>query len=352
MTSTLHTRGWRLCLGAAALFGASSPAASVLVDDVAPLILAGLLYLGAAVAVLPAVVRQRPSVTDLRLTWRPLAIAVLLGGAVGPALLVTGLSLTTAATASILLNTELVATVVLAALFFREHIGSRVAAGAALVTTAGVAASWQPGAEVDPGALLVVAGCVCWGVDNCVTAGIDRVSPETVVLCKGAVAGGANLALGILIYGAAGSASIAMVGSAVAVGALGYGLSIALWVRGAQALGAARAQMVFAVGPFFGTAIAWLVLRDPVMTHTVVAAGLAAVGIGLAVRSEHEHPHTHEPIRHRHGHTHSDAHHDHDHAGVKEVELTGSHEHEHAHDRRRHSHPHLPDLHHRHDHAD
>ena len=203
----MSRRGALRCLLAAMLFGASAPAASVLSEDMAALTLAGLLYLGAALAVAPAVHRRPPQRDALRAGWRPLAVAVIAGGALGPALLVAGLARIDAATASILLNLELVATVILAATFFREHLGRRVLGGAALVAAGGALLVWDPGAEVSTGALLIAAACACWGLDNCVTARIEQLSPQTVVLAKGTVAGSVNLVLGLTVVGRAGPRS-------------------------------------------------------------------------------------------------------------------------------------------------
>ncbi len=125
------------CLLAAVLFGASAPAASVLARDMPALTLAGLLYVGAALAMAPVVVRRPPRLYAVRADWKPVTIAVVAGGALGPVFLVAGLARIDAATASILLNLELVATVVLAATLFREHLGRRVLGGAALVAAAG-----------------------------------------------------------------------------------------------------------------------------------------------------------------------------------------------------------------------
>ena len=166
------------CLLAAVLFGASAPAASELTDDVSALVLAGLLYLGAGLAVIPSVVRRPPSRVALQRDWRPALVAVVAGGAIGPAFLMAGLARTSAASASILLNLELAATVALAATVFREHLGPRLLAGAGLVTTAGVILAWEPGAEISAGALLIAVACLAWGVDNGVTAKIDQLGPE------------------------------------------------------------------------------------------------------------------------------------------------------------------------------
>ncbi len=295
---------WR-CLGAAVLFGVSAPAASVLASDMSALLLAGLLYVGAALAVLPAVRRKPPGRAELRQGWGSLAVAVVAGGALGPALLVLGLARVEASTASILLNLELVATVVLAGMFFGEHLGRRVLLAAGLITAGGVLLVWSPGGSISVGALFVAAACACWGLDNCVTARIEHLSPETVVLAKGAVAGSVNVALGATVASEAGTSLTAgQVAAALAVGAAGYGLSITWWVKGARDLGAARAQVIFATAPFIGAAVAWVVLGDPVSGAQVAAVALAAVGVWVSIDSAHGHEHRHEPTVHEHEHTH------------------------------------------------
>ncbi len=336
------------CLLAAVLFGASAPAASRLAGDVPVLVLAGLLYLGAGLAVLPSVVRSAPTRQALQRDWRPASVAVIAGGAVGPALLVAGLARTSAATASILLNLELAATVLLAATIFREHLGRRVATGAVLVTAAGMILVWEPGAELSVGALLIAAACLAWGVDNGVTAKIDQLSPEHVVFLKGAVAGGANLMLGLAFAGDTSGISAGAVVAALAVGAAGYGASIVLWVKGARDLGAARGQVIFATAPFIGVLIAWVVLSEAVAWVQLVAVALAATGVAVSIESAHEHDHRHDTAEHEHEHSHDDDHHDHQH----EDGVDRRHTHQHRHQPRLHAHPHVPDLHHRHPHSE
>jgi drug/metabolite transporter (DMT)-like permease len=340
------------CLGAAVLFGASTPAASVLATDMSALVLAGLLYVGAGLAVMPAVLRRPPSRDDLRSGWAPLAVAVVAGGAVGPALLVLGLARVEASTASLLLNLELVATVVLAWLFFGEHLGRRVVLAAGLITLGGAALVWPRDGSLSVGSLLVAAACVCWGLDNCVTARIDHLSPATVVLAKGAVAGTVNVALGVTVASEIGSTlSAGQVVAALAIGATGYGLSIIWWVKGARDLGAARAQVIFATAPFIGAIGAWVVLSEPVRAAQMAAIVLAAVGVWLAVDSTHGHEHRHDPTDHDHEHTHPDEHHQHTHDITNE--FVGRHSHRHVHEGVLvHHHPHVPDLHHHHPHGD
>ncbi len=334
------------CLLAAVLFGASAPLASELTGSLPAFTLAGLLYVGAAFAAAPVTLRRPPTARALRAEWRPAAAAVVMGGAVGPVLLVAGLARTDPATASILLNAELAATVVLAAIVFREHLGARMWVAAGLITLAGAMLTWQPGASLDVGAVLVIAACVAWGFDNGVTASIEQLAPEHVVMLKGVIAGGANLAIGLIVAGWGTTTTLSDVVAALAIGAAGYGLSITLWVKGARDLGAARGQVIFATAPFIGAVIAWTLLGDDATTIQVVAAMSAGLGVAVSLRSAHDHSHQHHEVAHEHEHVHDDEHHDHEHADG----FTGRHAHVHEHRPLVHTHPHVPDLHHRHDH--
>jgi drug/metabolite transporter (DMT)-like permease len=204
--------------------------------------------------------------------------------------------------------------------------------------------AWSSSPELRFGALLVVAACCCWAVDNCVTAGLDHLAPHHITLAKGFVAGVANLAIGLIF---ATRPSLGTVVAGLLIGALGYGLSITLWVAGARDLGAARAQLIFAIDPFVGAAIAWLVLGEPITAAQVLALALAGTGVAAVMRSAHVHEHRHLAVEHDHEHVHDDAHHDHVHAEGPPAR------HQHAHRRQEvvHAYPHVPDLHHRHEHT-
>ena len=281
----------------------------------------------------------------MRAGWRLTTVAVVFGGALGPALLMAGLARVSAATASLLLNFELVATLAIAGLVFREHLGRRLVGAASLVAAAGFLLVWQPGSAFDVGGLLVIGACVCWGVDNSVTARIDQVSPEQITFAKGAVAGTANLVLG-LAFAATWHVGGRQVVAALLIGVLGYGLSITLWVKGARDLGAARGQVIFAAAPFVGALISWTILGESVSLAQLIAVPIAAAGIALSLRTAHAHSHQHNAVEHEHEHTHDDLHHDH----VHDDRVVGRHSHRHRHDAIDHVHSHVPDLHHSHRH--
>jgi drug/metabolite transporter (DMT)-like permease len=339
MRGLTQRHGWAWCLAAAALFGASTPAIKRVVGDVHPITLAGLLYLGAAIATAPFADLASPhrATNGAR---RRLAIAVLVGGGIAPVLLVLALDRTPASTVSLLLNLELVATAVVAWLFLHEHIGHRAAGGIGVLLAGGVLAAGGDGAHFTGGALLVVGACLCWGIDNAVTASLDAYSPAQITFAKGAIAGTVNLCLGLAIDG---WPSLRVAVLALAIGALGYGLSITMWITGARQVGAARGQVLFAMAPFVGALLAWPLNDEPPGALTAAAFAVSLTGVLVVASARHQHLHTHVTQRHAHPIDPTDPHHA---PGAIEV-VEGD---EHRHLTVTHTHEHLPDIHHRHVH--
>jgi drug/metabolite transporter (DMT)-like permease len=345
-------------LAAALLFGASTPLAKLLTGNTPPLLLAGLLYLGSGVGLgalmLLRRLRQRrrgQSPTPLHIPraevpW--LLGAILAGGMLGPALFMFGLTQTSAASASLLLNMEGLLTAVMAWLAFRENADRRIVLGMVAIMLGGVLLSWEPGgASFSPGALLIVGACLCWALDNNLTRKVSANDAMLVACLKGLLAGAANTAIA-LFNGASLPAGPAL-GYAGAVGFLGYGLSLTLFVIALRTLGTARTGAYFSVAPLFGVLISLALWPDAPGMLFWASAALMGVGVWLHLSEQHAHEHTHEPLLHTHSHRH-DAHHQHAHdlAG----QAGASHVHEHRHEPQTHSHPHYPDIHHRHPHAD
>jgi drug/metabolite transporter (DMT)-like permease len=161
------------CLAAAVLFGVSTPIAKVLLDDIGPFSLSGLLYIGAAVAVLPSARPISALGRGVRADRLRLSGVVVFGGMLAPVLLFLGLGTASANTVSLWLNLETALTAVLAAAFFREHIG-RAGWGAVAVVCAGsLLLVWPLSPGSAAAALLVGLACGCWAIDNNLTALID-----------------------------------------------------------------------------------------------------------------------------------------------------------------------------------
>ena len=257
-----------------------------------------------------------------------------------------GLTLTDGATASLLLNVEGVLTAALAWVVFKENADRQVVLGMLAIVAGSVLLSWAPGAgQLSPGALLVVAACLCWAVDNNLTRKVSTNDAMLVAGLKGLIAGACNTALA-LAWGDA-LPPLGPVAGSLVVGFFGYGLSLTLFVVGLRTLGAARTGAYFSVAPLFGVVISlalWPQLPSPLFWP---AAGLMALGVWLHVRERHHHLHTHEPLEHTHRHRH-DAHHQHAHAFAWDG--TEPHTHAHRHEALTHAHAHYPDIHPQHGH--
>jgi drug/metabolite transporter (DMT)-like permease len=340
--------GAGIALLSAALFGASTPASKLLLASLGPFQLAGLLYLGAALGMLPIFVKERRA-GDLPKLDRPNLIrligAVVTGGILGPVLLLFGLRLALAGSVSLLLNLEMAATAALGVLFFREHLGRAGWLAVVGVIASGAIVSWDAGWPGVLAGTLVAAACICWGLDNHFTATIDGMSPSRSTFWKGSIAGATNLVVGLTI--APFHASVTVVGFALAVGALSYGVSIALYIASAQQLGATRAQAFFASAPFIGAALSFGFPGEPPAPAHPMGGALLAISVAVLFLSQHEHRHVHEATEHIHAHRHDEGHHIHDHPGLSPE---AQHTHWHRHERLAHAHPHWPDLHHRHRH--
>ncbi len=346
-------RGAFLGLAAACTFGVSAPLATRLVDDSDAQLLAGLLYLGAALALAPALLtRRRRAEAPLRRDDAPtLALVVLSGGVVAPVLLLIGLSRTGGLAGSLLLNLEGPLTVLVAVSVFGEHLTRRSAAAGVLVLAAAALMGLTPGSlRIDPvGVLLIAAACAAWALDNNLTATLVARDPVVIVSTKVAVAGAVNLTIAVA-RGAAVPVGTAL-SAALALGAISYGISVLLDAYALRALGAAREAALFATAPFAGALLSIPLLGDRPTPVTTLAMVAMAGGAALLLTDRHGHAHRHAPVTHDHRHRHDDDHHDHGHdQGLAEGETPARHTHAHQHEPRRHVHAHASDAHHRHRH--
>lgn len=336
---------------AAALFGASTPLAKLLLGEVSPLLLGGLLYLGSGVGLaLVRLLRDRAWLASGLAAgeWPWLLGAILFGGVLGPVALLFGLALTSASVASLLLNLEAVLTAMLAWMVFKEGADRRIVLGMFAIVAGGVVLSW-PGADASPsgwaGPVLIALACLCWAIDNNLTRRVSASDALFIAGSKGLIAGSVNVLLALL---AGAALPGAWVGSAtLAVGLLGYGCSLALFVLALRGLGTARTGAYFSTAPFIGAAVSFALLGESANGTFWLAACLMAAGVWLHLTEHHEHEHSHDPLAHAHLHAH-DAHHEHAHDFAWDGREP--HTHWHHHPAITHKHPHFPDIHHRHRH--
>jgi drug/metabolite transporter (DMT)-like permease len=345
-----HTRGAVLGLCAAALFGLSAPLAKLLLQAVPPVLLAGLLYLGAA----SGLWLQRmlvPSSKEAKLGRRDasmLAGVVIAGGFAAPVLMLFGLNRVTGLAGSLLLNLEAPFTVLLALLIFREHLGREAAVSAALILSGALVLKLDPGpfGADSTGVLLLAAACACWALDNNLTQRLSLRDPFAIVRVKTLAAGAVNTTLGLVIVRGQLPALRYVLG-ALLLGSLSYGVSVVLDAYALRAVGAAREAAYFATAPFVGALAAVFLLGNSIGWYDGVAMAAMALGVVLLLRERHVHQHRHQLQEHEHLHVY-DEHHQHEH-GLDDP--SGEpHNHVHRHAALVHDHPHVSDAHHRHKH--
>lgn len=340
--------GVAAAIGAASLFGAGTPLAKLLLDQVSPWLLAGLFYLGSGVGLTAyRLLRRSKPVALPRKEWPWLIGAIACGGVIGPVLLMFGLTNMPASGASLLLNAEGVFTALLAWFAFRENFDRRIAAGMLLIVCGALVLSWPSDAQfagIWP-AVAVLGACLAWGIDNNLTRKVSLSDATWIASVKGLVAGAFNVALALAIGAKLPDAPT--LAGAMVVGCLAYGVSLTLFIVGLQNLGTARTGAYFCIAPFFGAVLSIPLLNEPVTLQLVFAGGLMAVGIGLHLTEKHNHEHQHDFMEHDHAHSH-DAHHLHHHGHPP---FDGKHSHLHQHQQLMHGHHHFPDAHHQHEHS-
>ena len=344
-------RGGLLALLAAALFGLSTPLVQRFGQGLGAFSTAALLYAGAAFV---ALWMRQPVELEAKLKRADLPRLLCMAGfgaVIGPVALAWGLQRTSGASASLMLSLEALFTVVLAWRLYGESMDKRVATAMLLLLAGGMALVADQGLAGQAqllGLLAVLGATAAWGLDNTLSRGVAERDPGQVVLVKSALGATASTALAFSFAEPVPALNAAV--ALLAVGAVGYGLSLRFYLLAQRAFGAARTGSVYAFAPFIG-AVGAFAFGDRSMGWIMLLAGiLMLVGVALHLMESHGHPHTHAVLEHEHAHSHDPTRADGHHLHTHDVVPTGPHSHPHRHDPQTHTHPHVPDAHHLHGH--
>jgi len=331
---------------AAVCYGVSAPLSKILLAEIPAAQMAALLYLGAGLGMAAVSLFGRKAKKEAKITGKelPYVIGMVVLDVAAPVLLMFGLGMTTPANASLLNNFEIVATALIALFVFKEAIGKRMWVAILLITFSSMILSFEDisGFSFSAGSLLVLAACLCWGIENNCTRMLSLKNPIQVVVIKGLGSGVGALIIAFSMRQV--SYNMLYVVSALLLGFFAYGLSIFFYIRAQRELGAARTSAYYAIAPFVGMALFFAVFGQPVTISFVVAVLVMVAGAYFAAVEKHAHSHTHETLEHDHRHSHKDGHHGHAH----EAAVAGEHSHHHVHSPTTHNHRHTPDMHHMH----
>ena len=281
-TKTTQARAVGFAILAAALYALNAPLSKVLLGQVPARMMAALLYLGAGAGMLVLRLMQKSmgkSSAEAPLTRKelPYTVAMVVLDVAAPIFLMLGLTGTSAASASLLNNFEIVATSMIALAIFRERISGRLWLAIGLVTLSSIVLSLEGGGSLQfsLGSLLVLLACCCWGLENNCTRALSEKDPLEIVVVKG-FGSGLGAMIVALVCGEHLPALLPALG-ALALGFVAYGLSIFFYIYAQRTLGAAKTSTWYAISPFIGVGLSLVIFRQlPGLMFWVALAIMAA----------------------------------------------------------------------------
>lgn len=335
---------------AATLYAISSPVSKLLLKEVPPTLMAAFLYLGAGLGmfVVDIIKQKKYSKTEERLTKKelPYTIAMIVLDIAAPIFLMIGLSMTSAANVSLLNNFEIVATSLIALMIFKEPIGKRLWFAIFLIIISSTILSIEDVSSFSFsfGSIFVLLASTCWGLENNCTRKLSVKDPLQVVVIKGFGSGIGSLIIALILKEKVNNIYFIII--ALILGFFAYGLSIFFYIYAQRDLGAAKTSTYYAVSPFIGVGLSFIIFREIPTLSFIIALFIMIIAMYFASTEEHNHKHYHAPITHEHIHSHDDGHHNHFHEEV----VAYKHTHIHTHEELTHTHKHNHDIHHRHAH--
>lgn len=299
---------------AAVFYAINVPISKVLLQHVGPTTMAALLYLGAGIGIGMMSLfnkKDREKAESLTKAELPYIVGMIVLDIAAPIFLMLGISYGSSANASLLGNFEIVATTVIALILFKEAVTKRLWVAIGLITLSSILLSFEgtDSFHFSYGSLLVIMATVCWGLENNCTRELSSKSTYQIVMLKGLCSG-----LGALVIALIKRESfpgIGYIAIALALGFVAYGLSIFMYVRAQNVLGAAKTSAYYAVNPLIGALLAFVFLSESLSWMYVIALIVMVFGSTLVVvdtfirQHDHEHQHT---FTHSHGgstHTHT-----------------------------------------------
>jgi drug/metabolite transporter (DMT)-like permease len=273
---------------AAVLYAISMPLSKILLRYVQPMMMAAFLYIGAGAGMsIFGIVRERVKLPDkeekLKRKDLPFTVAMVVLDIAAPIFLMFGLKITAAANASLLNNFEIVATAVIAMLLFHEKVSRRLWTAIVLVTLACILLTVDDTSSLNfsYGSLLVLAACACWGLENNCTRCISHKDPMEIVIIKGFGSGCGALCIALSIGEV--FPLWQYVPAVMLLGFVAYGLSIFFYTYAQRTIGAAMTSTFYAVAPFVGMLLSFIILSEKLTWIFGVALVIMMAGAYFAV---------------------------------------------------------------------
>ena len=321
---------------AAVFYAINIPCSKLLLEKVTPTFMASFLYFGAAlgIGIIYPLTGKKQKDNKLSKSDLPYAIGMIVLDIAAPIFLMLGISKGNSSTASLLGNFEIVATALIALVVFKEAISKWLWSAIAIITVSGALLTVNSFSDLhfSVGSLYVLLATLCWGLENNCTRKISSKSTYEIVLLKGAFSGLGSFVIALIV--GEHLPQIKYIALTLLLGSVAYGLSIFLYVKAQNTLGAAKTSAYYAVAPFVGAAISFVFLKEKLSANAIIAAVLMIAGTAFVIYDtlvfKHRHLHTHTIV-----HTHDGSTHTHT--------VTHSHEHKHFIKDGEHAHTHTPE---------
>lgn len=272
---------------AAALYAINAPVSKLLLSKVSATMMAAFLYLGAGIGLSLLQIIQKGTHKEVKekpLTRRelPYTIGMIVLDIAAPLFLMAGLTMTTAANASLLNNFEIVATSVIALVIFHEAISKRLWIAIGLVTVASLILSFEDISSLSfsMGSVFVLLACVCWGFENNCTRMLSEKSPIEVVIIKGFCSGMGSFVIALIMREPI--PKLIYILGALVLGFVAYGLSIFFYIYAQRYLGAAKTSAYYAISPFIGVAVSFVIFRQTPTIWFLIALVIMMIGTYFA----------------------------------------------------------------------
>ncbi|MBU5472293.1 DMT family transporter [Roseburia sp. MSJ-14] len=272
---------------AAALYAINAPVSKLLLSKVSATMMAAFLYLGAGIGLSLLQIIQKGTHKEVKekpLTRRelPYTIGMIVLDIAAPLFLMAGLTMTTAANASLLNNFEIVATSVIALAVFHEAISKRLWIAIGLVTVASLILSFEDISSLSfsMGSVFVLLACVCWGFENNCTRMLSEKSPIEIVIIKGFCSGMGSFVIALIMREPI--PKLIYILGALLLGFVAYGLSIFFYIYAQRYLGAAKTSAYYAISPFIGVAVSFVIFRQTPTIWFLIALVIMMIGTYFA----------------------------------------------------------------------
>lgn len=294
-----HHWGYVNALIAAALFGVSASLNKIVLKDMHPLVVAGLIYISAGI--LLALIRFLPAFRKIsekfrinvenrklqKKDWLYITAVAISGAVIAPFLFLHGLNLSTAVNASLLLNTEVLFTVIIAFIFLKERAHKKdylaillLFLSAVVITTNLNLSSLDLTGSII-GNLFIIGGTFFWAVDNSLSKKLSIENDAIKVASLKSLTGGTIVLLTVVLLRIPFNLTLVQIPYILFVGFFSIGLSVAFFLSSLKLIGSMKTVVIFSTSSLFGAIFAFIILREPISVIQLIAGAVMIYAIYL-----------------------------------------------------------------------